>query len=454
MNNNFDTRKESVLFRKCLGYRDSQSVLSNIHNPDTGETQLIGCLNATVDSFGSILKTPKLSTVYTHTSKITRLSSGSRLFFGDSINVYEYVGGATPVVNRFPILDGPMIHTPIDVRISGATKNYKSKNPSTAMEEIVVGTNPNRATSIEYAKMPLFDGGFVYNARLYTWKDNFLKYSEDYHYDLWNDGDGFIGHSSEIKQAGAIQGVLLVATENEIITYTGTGPSDFVKKTYNCQYINNTLYSGYISKTSGHGHVFMASDGIYLVDKTGSLSRITENNLENVSALNNSYIRAVVHEGKYLAFGGTSCIEYDFQLKAVMIRSLPATDVCLFDGRLYVSNGDSLFVLETEQDVSIPSSITFPYSNHGADGTKSFSDMYFTGVLEGDMEIVCRDQTNTDEPERWSIEISDLGLVQNKRIKLPRANVGSKISFQLNVSSGSTFRAEEIKLVFESGKRM
>jgi len=444
---------EAILFKKCLGYTDSSAVATQSHNPETGETQLIGCTNTTVTDDGAVEKAPALSTVYTHSAPLNRVSAGTRLLFDDGTNIYEYVGGVTPVATRFPVLDGPIIHTPIDVRVSGATKNYKSVNPTGVMTELTVGTNPGPATSVAYEKMPVCDGGFVYNAKLYTWKGKFIQYSEDYHYDLWDIGNSFVSHLSDVRQAGAVPNVLLVAHDGVVISYVGSGPADFAKKFYPCPYINKTLFSGFISKALGYGHVFMADDGIYMVDQNGQMVRLTDSNLEYADTLNTSYTSAIVSDGKYLAFGNSVCVEYDFRTKAVMLRPSGVAAATVQVDTPYLAYGSTMATISSSQNSAVASSVTIPYAYLGTEGRKSFSDLYFTGELTGDLEIVCRDQSDPEEPIRWTIEAADLGVVQNKRIKLPRGVVGSKVSFQFNALAGSTFRMEEARVVFDAGNR-
>lgn len=455
MNEERTTRHESLLFKRCLGLNDSKSNLAPGADPKTGETQIIGCSNVTVTYDGFIEKAPALSTVYTHSAPLTRVSAGSRLFFGDGINIYEYVGGASPVATRFPVLDGPIIHTPIDVRVSGATKVYKSASPSGAMTEAVVGTNPDTEESVAWAKQPLFDGGFVHGARAFCHKGKFLQYSKAYHYDLWNLGDGFIGHQFDCLQAGAIPGCMLVAHAEGVSCYIGGDPLDpqTLKRFYPCAYEAGTLYSGFISKALGYGHVFMADDGIYMVDQNGQMVRLTESNLEYADTLNTSYTSAIVYDGKYLAFGNSVCVEYDFRAKAVMLRPSGVAGATVRVDTPYLAYGSTLATISDSQNTAVASSVTLPYAHLGAEGRKSFSDLYFTGRLDGDMEIICRDQSDPEEPERWTLEVSDLGICQNKRIKLPRGMVGSKVSFQFNALAGSTFRMEEARVVFEAGNR-
>jgi len=445
-----------ILFRKCLGYTDSSAVATQGHNPETGETQLIGCSNATVTDDGAIEKSPALTTVHTHSSPVTRVSAGSRLFFGDGTDTYEYVGGVTPVNKRFPVLDGPMIHTPQDVRVSGSTKVYKSANPIGTMAEAVAGTNPNPSVATTFAGQPVFDGGFSFNARAYGYKGKFLQYSSGYGYDLWDTANGFVGHQFDVLGAGAVPGVIAVGHNEGVSVYIGGDFQDqqTAKKFYPCGYINKTLYSGFISKALGYGHVFICSDGIYMVGQDGAISRLTGDNLEYADTLNTTYTGAIVADGKYLAFGNASTVEYDFRVKAVMLRSGGIASACMWNSEVpYLANGSTLATIASSQNTTVASSVTLPYAYLGSDGRKSFIDLYFTGRLDGDMEIVCRDQTDPEEPEKWTVEVSDLGICQNKRIKLPKGIVGSKVSFQINALAGSTFRMEEARVVYESGNR-
>ncbi len=445
--------KQVILFKKCMGYTDSAAVATQGHNFETGETQLIGCTNATVTNDGAIEKIPALVTVTTHTSLLTKVSAGSRLFFGDGVSTYEYVGGTTPVATRFPIVDGPVIHTPLDVRVSGSTI-YKSVNAAGAMQEALVGIDPGPDTSVLYNKMPAFDGGFVLGSRLYAYKGKFLQYSKGYSYDLWDYGNGFVGHQYDCLRAGAIPACVLVAHAEGVTTYLGGDPEDpqTIKKFFPCAFLDKTLYSGFISKALGHGHIFICDDGIYMVGQDGAVSRLTESNLEHAGILNSAYSGAIVTGGKYLAYGNNVCVEYDFRTKAVMLRKSGVAGADLMGDVPYLAYGLTLATMSAAQDEAVTSSVTLPYAPLGADGRKSFSDLYFTGELTGDLEIVCRDQTDPEEPIRWTLEVSDLGVVQNHRIKLPKGTVGSKVSFQFNAGAGR-FRMEEARVVFEAGNR-
>ncbi len=443
---------EAVLFKTCLGYTDSLAVGSQKADPRSGKTQLIGCSNLTVTDDGGLRKIPASTAVFTHTAPITRVSAGSRLFAGDGTDIYELTSG-TPVL-RFPILDGPIMHTPLDVRVSGTTKVYKSVNPTGAMAEAVVGTNPGPDDSIAYAGQPLFDGGFVLGARAYCHKGKFLSYSKGYHYDLWNLGDGFIRHQYDCLQSGAIPGCIVVAHAEGISVYVGGDPlsPEIIKRFYPCGYLAKTLFSGFISKALGYGHVFMADDGVYMVAADGSFNRLSGDSLEYGDLLNGSYAGATVAGGKYLAYGNLLTVEYDFRTKAVLLRGAGVSSACVFSDEPYTGVGNTVVKPSTTMDTALPCSFALPYSHLGAEGRKGFDSLYLTGEFNGDMEVICRDQTDPEVPDRWMLAVSELGRVQNKRVKLPRVVVGSRVSFEFKMDSGS-ISVEEIRATFSVGQR-
>ncbi len=441
---------ESILFKTCLGYTDSTSLSSNAADPKTGKTQLTGCENMTVTSDGCIQTAPDPVAFVTHTGTVTRLSAGSRMVFGDGIDMYE-VDAIGTTAKRFPVCDGPIMHTPLDVRVSSGSKVYKSVNPTGAMTEAVVGTNPDPDTTIAYAKQPVFDGGFVYNGRAYCHKGKFLQYSKGYHYDLWDIGNGFIGHQFVCLQSGAVPGCIVVVHAEGLSVYVGGDPlsPDTVKRFCPLGCIDNTLFSGFISKAVGYGHIVMASDGVYMVAADGSLSRLTGDALDSAYALNNSYTAAVVAGGKYLAFGDQVAVEYDFQTKAIMLRSSGVACGCVFDDTPYIGIGSTVSTLPATVG-SGACSFTTPYSNNGAEGRKSLEAMYLTGRFDGDLVITCIDQEQ-DEPIRWEHEVEALGACQNRRVKLPKRTVGSRLSFK--IASSGAMRVEEIRLASSAGQR-
>lgn len=443
---------EAVLFKTCLGFNDSTSISNQIADPKSGKTQLTAVQNMTVTDDGAIKTAPALAPMLAHTNPITRLSAGQRLFFGDGFDIYEAFADGTSAV-RFPICDGPMMHTPLDVRVSTTTKVYKSANPAGVMTEALVGTNPDPGESIAWAKMPLFDGGFVLGARAYAHKGRFLQYSKGYYYDLWDLADGQIGHQLEVLQAGPIPGCVLAAHAEGVSTYLGGDPMlpEAVKRFYPCLYQAGTLFSGFISKALGYGHVFLCGDGVYMVSADGAIVRLSGDNLEHAGDLNSSYAGAVVAGGKYLAYGDQVCIEYDFQTKAAMLRPAGVSAACVLGDAPYLAYGSTVSTLSSNMDTSTASSFTLPFSHLGAAGRKSFDSLYVTGEFNGDLDITLMDQDNPDEPERWTLPVSELGVVQNRRIKLPTGPVGSKVSFRFELTGG--MRVEEIRCTFGAGQR-
>ena len=452
---------EAILFRQCLGLNDAIAISSQIADPKKGITQLTACSNMTITDDGCIQTVPALSTVLTHTAPITRVSAGQRLFYGDGVDTYE-LAGSTPV-KRFLLLDGPMIHTPLDVRLSGASAVYKSVHPAGAATEALVGANPDQGESIAWAKQPLFGGGFVQGARLFAHKGKYLQYSKAYHYDLWDLGNGFIGHQFDVLQAGAIPGVVLCAHAEGVSVYIGDllNPQT-VKRFYPCAYIAKTLYSGFVSKSAGYGHVFLCDDGVYMVDLEGSINRLTNNDLDRASVLNSSYSGAVVAGGKYLAFGDTCCVECSLipqvvgqnsKVFPVLLRDSGVASACVLRDTAYLAYGSTLSTIPPSGMAATGNcSFTLPYSHMGAEGRKQFDCLYLTGEFNGDLEITLMDQTNPEEPERWTQVASDLGVVQNRRVKLPKGTVGSKCSLRFSIVGGS-MRAEEIRTVFSAGQR-
>lgn len=445
---------EAILFRQCLGLTDSTAIASQIADPKTGKTQLTSCRNMTITDDGCIQTAPPTVPMYSHARPITRLSAGDRLFFSDDYDTLELDGSTAH--NTFPLLSGPLMHTPIDVRLSTDTAVYKSAGRLQAALLATVGVNPNELDDAPHEAQPPFSGGFVFGSRAYGWQGKFLQYSAPigYAYDLWDLGEGFIPHQFDILQAGSIPGCILCAHAEGVTVYIGGDPFDpnMVKRFYQCAYIDGTLYSGMISKAMGHGHVFMCADGVYMVGSDGAISRLTGDALEYAADLNSSYSGATVHQGKYLAFGDRSCVEYDFRTKAVMLRDSGVSACCRYGGQLILAKGSDLVNLNSSAMATLPCSFTLPYSSIGAAGKKSFDSLYVTGEINGDMEITLLDQGDPEDPERWTVELSDCGIVQNYRVKLPKGTVGSKTAFRFSTDSGS-IRIEEIRATFGASQR-
>lgn len=446
----------TTLFKRCLGLNDArafgtQKMITNPRDPEVGSVELTDCLNLTTTDDGAVEKIAPFVTAITHSAPITAISAGKRFLFTDGVDTREWTTGTT-VVNRFPATTGPMVHTVLDCRVSTASKVYKSVHPAVAMAEAVVGTNPNPATSKAFAGQPAFDHAFTYNAKLYSVNHadpRFLQCCEDYHYDLWNLADGFVGHLMPVLQAGAIPGVMLTLHDSGVTVYPGSGPADFAKRFYPCDAIDGTLFSGFISKVYGYGHIFLCSDGVYAVLADGELKNLTVSTAGSIGTLNSSYSCATVQDGKYLVFGNALCIEYDFQTKAVMKRSSGVTSATGWNGINYYAVGSTVATMGTAIDTgSIAASLTLPFSDWGSAGAKSISDFYFTGTIGGDVLLTATDNVG----KSWEVNVSGIGEVSNYRIKTPKGMLGNHISLKIDCTSGA-FRMEELAVVVAASKR-
>jgi hypothetical protein len=447
---------DAILFRKCLGLNDSranssQRIVTNPKDPEAGSTEFIDCLNVTTTSDGCVEKIPTLVTSITHSAPVTGLSAGKRLLFTDGTDTLEWTTGTT-VVNRFPGKTGPMVHTPIDCRVSTATQVFKSTHATLTMAEATVGTNPGPATSMSFAKMPAFDSAFVHNANLYAVNHadpRFIQRSRDYAYDLWNLGDDFIPHMLPVLQSGAIPGVILAVHDGGVTVYKGGHPTELNKKFFPCPVIAGTLYSGVLNEEKVYGHVFLGTDGVYMVDEAGALLRLSKQ--DYINTLNTSYTCATMQEKKYLAFGNSICIEYDFETKTVLKRSaFSVKGAAVWNGQTYLATGSTISYFGTTIDTAstYTASLTLPLSDLGATGTKSFSGLYFTGEVGGVVTITATD----NEDESWSEQIDSVGEVTEYYIKPPKGWLGNRVSFKIECHSGA-FRMEELRAVFTSGKR-
>ena len=451
--------ESTLLFRKCLGLNDSrafgtQKMVTDLRDISVGSVELIDCLNLTTTPDGCLEKVAPLVTVIDTGAAITNLSAGSRLLFNDGTNTKELTTLST-IVNRFPSVSGPTTHTPLDVRVSGAATVYKSVNPATAMTEAVVGSYVGPPVSKTFSAMPTFDHAFVHNSRLYavnTTDKRFLQYSEDYAYDLWAAGDDFIGSIEPVLQAGSIPNTVITTHNNGVSVYIGSGPHDFVKKFYPCSPIDNTLYSGFISKIYGNSHVFLCDDGVYTVAQDGSINNTTVSQIDHMDAFNTLYYCSTIQDGKYLAFGDKCCVEYDFRTKTVLKRaSFGVKGACVWNGVNYFASGNNIATLGTEIDTTahFACSMTFPYSDLGIFGTKSLEAFYFTGTLIGDATITVTDQNQ----ESWVLEVSAEWInVSDMRIKTPRRMMGNHVSIKIECTSGA-FRMEELRAVLSGSTR-
>ena len=463
---------EAVLFRKCLGLNDTrafatQKMIVNPRDPDAGNVELLDCLNITTTPDGRIEKIPSFTTALTHSAPITGLSSGERLIFQDAVDTREWNG--TTNTKLMSTILGPVCHTAIDVRVSNSdSKVYKSVNSAPTVQEALVGSITDLPPSSKvYSKMPPYAQAFVYNAKLYSVNaadPRFLQYSEDYRYDVYNVADNFYPHVDDIINAGAIysekpgdSGCILCMHDEGVTLYDCSCPADFNTKFYACHPYKETLYSGFISKAYGYGHVFLCADGIYFIDPSGNVTNLTLNTLQHIDMLNDSYTDAVVQDGKYLAFGNKVCIEYDFRTKTALKRStFGITGATTWNNVNYFATGSTLLVPSGQIDTSAAfiASLTLPFSDLGAPGAKIFDAFYFTGVIGGDATITVSDNdSNTgDVVEHWDIDVSGLGQVSNYRIKTPRARTGNRVSVRVDCASGA-FRLEELRTSFVSSVR-
>ncbi len=454
-------RKEAHLFGKCLGLNDSKGFATQTNHPlpndpNAGDTELIDCLNVTTTRDGALENVPPLVTVLTHSAALTSLSADKRFFYQDGINGMEWNG--TNIFQRFPITDGPICHTPVDVRICNQGNIYKSTDVDPyLMVPATVGNNPNPETSRPLYGMPAYTSAFASNGLLYAVNatdSRFIQYSEDFHFDLWSLGDGFIGCQQPILQAGAIDSVkkehpgnVVLLHDISVTVLLGTHPRDFQKKNYPCPVISGTLYSGFISKLLGFGHLFLCNDGVYLVDADGIISNLTIKTTSFLSSLNSVIYGVTVMDGKYLVYGNHCCLEYDFVTGTLLKRSAGPTAATTWKGISYLATGNLLQTFGTDDTLILPGLITLPYSRLGVDGAKSISDLYFTGSVRDSLTITCTDEHGMS----WSKSVYDLGTVGNYRIKTPAKVMGNHLSFRLE--STGPFRLEKLRAAFQPSKR-
>jgi hypothetical protein len=442
---------EAILFRTCLGLNDTRSIATqqmtvNPRDPKAGQTELLDSLNLTTAPDGRLEKIPAYVPALTHSDPILAVSAGSRFLFQDGLNTNEWSG--TAVTNAFPFTDGAMAHTTIDCRVSGTNVVYKNVNSAPGMLTATVGANPNPPTSRTFAGQPAFSQAFTYNSKLYGINQGdprFLQYSEDYHYDLWNLGDGFIGHHDPVLQAGAIPHLMLALHSTGVSMYSGMSPADFTKTFAPLPVLPGSLYSGFISKLYGYGHVFLCAEGVYIIKSDGVVTNLTPNTTNFLSTWNTTYYCAIVQGSKYLAFGDKVCVEYDFNTQAVLKRSTDSVvSAANWKGNTYFARGAQVATLGDGPDTGgIAASMTLPFSDFGAPGTKAIDSFYFTGTIAGDVTFTVTDQTQRE----WSVDVSSLDTVTGYRIKCPHQRLGNHISVRIDVGSGA-FRIEELKARF------
>jgi hypothetical protein len=449
---------DAILFKKCLGLNDaramgSQRMVTNPRDPEAGNAELTDCLNLTTTPDGCLEKIAPFVTALTHTAPITNISAGKRFLFQDGTDTREWLGGAT-VVNRFSATAGPTVHTETDVRVSTASKVYKSVDPATAMTEALVGDYNGPPVSIPFVGMPPFDHAFEYNGRIYSVNHampGILQFSEPWE-ELWSLKNGRIDTCADIMQTGAIPGVIVTTHANGVTVYAGMDPLEpFAEKFYPCNAIDGTLYSGFVSKVYGHGHVFMCDDGVYLVGAEGTLVNLSVDQTAHLNTLNTSYTCATVQDGKYLAFGNALAVEYDFKTKSVLKRSsFGVKAATVWNKQNYYAVGSTVSTIGTAIDTTanFAASMTLPFSDMSAPGTKSVDSLYFTGTIGGEVAFTATDNVG----KMWTVNVNSIGSVFNYRIKTPKGMLGNHISLNIACSSGA-FRIEQLRATFAASQR-
>jgi hypothetical protein len=443
-------KHEVMLFTKCTGLNDSLETSAAAFNVD-GVTDVIGCLNVTVTPEGKLVKVPELTEILTHTDVIDELTAGTRMLAQSASGLSEFNGtNFTPLLNSpsfTPGVKATYIHTPIDVRIRTAPAvQHKLVKGAVSTSAITLGSYAGPATSRSsaFSKMPDFTSGFVFNSRLYAAFGNFLQYSEEYYYDLWHLGDGHIGSKNAVLQSGQIPGCVITIHSDGVTGYFGTGPEDFQRKFFPCSVISGTLFSGFLSKVYDSAHVFMCTDGVYILTADGKLVNLTVANTDHLDILNTSYSAVTVVDGKYLAFGNLCCIEYDFQVRALLLRStFDIKSTCLWNNKQYYGSGKKLLAYGVKQDTTMPASVRLPFNDFGDQRNKQIRVLYFTGKITGSASVVVRNQYGNSITR----DVSNIGYVQNYRLSGLRSCKGQKLSVEFIVKHGE-FKLEELRATF------
>jgi hypothetical protein len=450
-----DTKShEVVLFSKCTGLNDSLETTAAAYLPD-GTTDVIACLNVTTTPEGKLVKVPALSTVFAHSTAVDELTAGLRMFVQNGTDLSEFDGTSlTPLVSAPTFTAGvksKYVHTPIDLRVRVSTGiSHKLKNGLTSTAALTLGTyvGPANSRSSVFEKMPDFTGAFLYNARLISYFGNFLQYSEPYNYDLWHLTDNQIGSKNAIVQAGQIPGCVVTMHSDGINAYFCGDISKVENKTfYPCSPIAGTLYSGFLSKVYESAHVFLCADGVYVLDATGKLVNLTVANTDHLDTLNTSYNTVSVENGKYLAYGNAVCVEYDFQVKALLIRStFGITTSCFWNKQQYFGSGVNIVKqLDTQNTGTLVTTVQLPYSDFFLPFHKQIRFLYFTGKITGPAFITVRNQYGQSVTK----DISNIGYVQNYKITGLRTCKGPRLSVEITTQSGE-FKLEELRAAFNT----
>lgn len=444
---------DAILFTRCLGLNDLGATATTlVTNPsprseNPGATELAACSNVTTLVDGTLQAAPDLSTALTHTAPVLALSAGDRFLYQDATDTKEWDG--TTATLRFPLKTGAMVHTPIDCRVG----LFKSPNSTLTMQAAAVGTNPNPSTSKTFAAMPAYLRAFVFGARLCAINaadPRFLQYSEDYHYDLWNYGDGFLGQQKAALDGGAIQpvkpsltGSVVLMHSHGVTVYTGSGPQDFTKNFYPCLPLPGTLYSGFVSEELTAVHLFLCADGIYQVTGGGVITNLTGKQLNRLDTLNTSYKGAVVEDGKYLAVGNSITVEYDFATKTTLLRSAQSIAAAtLWRGDAYFAVGSTIKKHSTSSE-TLPVSITLPFSDWGAARRKRVDSFFFTGTIEGPATLTA----TSSDGRGWTRTLPSMVDVYNYRVKASQVDLGSLVSVTITTTAGA-FHLEALRATF------
>lgn len=451
--------KIAQIFTKCLGINDAKFIGSQKFDPKTGETEFIDCLNITTTQDNCVEKIAAFTPDITHSATVQSISADTRFIYQDAVDTNEWLGGIV-IDTPFPTITGGVIHTPVDVRVSYTGLVYKTRNITPTLVELaLVGDNPLPQTSKPYYEIPVYTSGFTYNGTLYLVNadDNrFLQYSEPYSYDLYALGDNFLYSKTPIVQAGGAladvdkSGCIVTMHAEGVTVYVGTNPKDFKRLWYPCDPKAGSLYSGFISKVYGYGHMFLCNDGVYIITANGDLTNLTINQTNYIDTWNTTYTSAIVHKGKYLAFGDVICVEYDVITKTCVKRSsFNVKSATRWNNETYFAVDNTICHIAPDIDTTdnFTAYIVFPYSDFGGFGAKNISDLYFTGTLTGKCTISAIDKTG----DNWSVDVEELGTVFGHRIKVPRKTLDNHVSFRIDCLSGA-FRLEEFKAVYSTSK--
>jgi hypothetical protein len=438
--------KEVVLLRVCRGMNDSGSFNAPEINVETGEAEIIDCKNVTTTPDGRVETTPGYATIVTPADPILAISAGDKFLVQTEGTLSKLLGTTLTTLDSSTALENTaaFVNTLIDTRFNLPDgSKYKIKNGVDTITELGVGQYSGPPTSITYYGMPVFTSAFVHNSKLYAAYGSFLQYSSGYGYDLWNLADDFIPCYKTIWQAGAIPGCVVTTHSDGIIVYSGSGPANFAKRFYPCPVINRTLWSGLVSRVIGHLHVFLAENGLYIVTPDGQVKNLTEESMDNIKALNTSYTATTMADGKYIAYGNNTAIDYSFKTKAFMKRDANGIiATTLKDGIPFFASASKVLSLD-ETNFSHESSITLPFSDLSAPQAKRFHCLYLTGEFKGALTITVSNQRG----DSVSVDAPKLGLVHQYRVNGISPCIGTNLSVKIKCKSGY-MRIEELRGVY------